>query len=317
MAADLILPLAASGAVFAAYVGRRAARNEARAEAEHPPEGTFVEVDGVHLHAVIMGAGPDVVLIHGASGNMRDMTFALAPALAKRYRVLIFDRPGLGYTAYPAAETPSIARQADLISRAAAKLGASRPIVMGQSYGGAVALAWAIRHPDALAALVPLAAASNPWDTPLDTFYRITSSRLGGALLVPMMTAFTSDRKIETTLEAIFAPQPVPEGYAGHVGTGLTLRRRSLRANGAQRATILDEIIAQQSHYSAITVPTEIVHGTADPIVPDHVHSLPLAGQIPGATLTRLDGVGHMPHQVATDQVVAAIDRAAARAGLR
>ena len=42
-------------------------------------------------------------------------------------------------------------------------------------------------------------------------------------------------------------------------------------------------------------MPVEILHGTADAVVPHAVHALPLARQIPGARLTTLEGMGHMP----------------------
>ena len=48
--------------------------------------GEFVLVDGVRLRFQRMGEGPPVVLIHGASGNLNDMTFRLAPALAEPIR---------------------------------------------------------------------------------------------------------------------------------------------------------------------------------------------------------------------------------------
>ena len=64
-------------------------------------------------------------------------------------------------------------------------------------------------------------------------------------------------------------------------------------------------------------MPTEIVHGTDDDTVNFDLHAAQIAQQIDGAALTRLAGVGHMPHHVAEDDVIAAIDRAAARAGLR
>jgi pimeloyl-ACP methyl ester carboxylesterase len=70
-------------------------------------------------------------------------------------------------------------------------------------------------------------------------------------------------------------------------------------------------------HYPQIDVPVEIVHGQKDPFVLPQIHAAPLAGQIEGANLTVLEGVGHMPHHVAPGSVVAAIDRAARRAGLR
>ena len=276
---------------------------------------------GVKVHAVVMGPDdgsvPDLVLIHGASGNARDMTFTLAPRLADRYRVIVFDRPGLGFTDRLNSTGASIREQADLLSRAAAELGAKKPIVMGQSYGGAVALAWAVYYPETVSALVPVSAPSLPWDTPLDTFYRITSSRLGSAFAVPLITAFVPDSRIDQTLRSIFAPQAVPDGYADYVGVGLTLRRKSLRANADQRANILDEITALEPLYERLTLPIELVHGTADTTVGNAIHSARLVDRIDSANLTTLDGVGHMPQHVAPDAVVDAIDRAATRAGLR
>jgi len=294
-----------------------ALRQETRAEAAFPPEGRILKVGDTRVHAVVMGRGPDLVLIHGASGNTRDMTFSLAPRLAERYRVIVLDRPGLGYTDRINSSGATLTQQAALLSQAARELGAHRPIVMGQSYGGAVALAWASQHPDRVAALVPVAAVSNPWTTPLDPFYRVTSSWWGQTLVVPLLTALVSEARIESAIESVFPPQSPPEGYADHVGALLTLRRNSMRENALQRANLLDEIRAMVAGYGRISVPTEIVHGTADTTVGLAIHSEKLVRQIDGAVLTRLTGIGHMPHHVAEDEVVAAIDRAALRAGLR
>ncbi len=303
-------------AALIAVVQIAAAMREGQALRDFPPEGQLLDVDGTQVHAVVMGSGPDLVLIHGASGNTRDMTFSLAPRLAERYRVIVFDRPGLGYTERLNTTGATLRQQATLLRAAAQQLGAARPIVMGQSYGGAVALAWAAQSPDDVAALIPVAAASNPWDAPLSTFYRITSSRFGQAVIVPLITAFVPKSVVENAVEAVFDPQSAPEGYADHVGAALTLRRVSLRANADQRANILSEIKALVPLYGSITAPTEIVHGTADTTVGLEIHSAKLVDQIDGATLTRLPGIGHMAHHAAEDAVVAAIDRAARRAGL-
>lgn len=317
MAAKFLLSLVVLLAAFAGFTGWRAARNEARAEAAYPPEGRMVEVNGHPVHVVVMGEGPDVVLIHGASGSTRDMTFALAPELAERYRVIVFDRPGLGYTPRIGTKGATITEQADLLQAAAAQLGAARPIVVGQSYGGAVALAWAVNHPDALSALVPLAAASHPWTTPLDPLYRVTSNPIGSALVVPLLTAFVPNAYVARAVAGVFRPQAEPAGYGAYFGPGLTMRRASMRENALQRANLLSEIKALSPRYGEIVVPTEIVHGTADDTVSLTIHSEPLARAIPGAVLTRLEGIGHMPQHVALPQVIAAIDRAATRARLR
>ena len=65
-----------------------------------------------------------------------------------------------------------------------------------------------------------------------------------------------------------------------------------------------------------INVPTEIIHGDEDTTVPAWNHSERLVTRIPGANLTLLPGIGHMPQHVAAKDVAAAIDRAAQRAGL-
>jgi len=82
----------------AAYVDRRASEREVAAEQGWPPEGQILDLGGRQVHAVVMGQGPDVVLIHGASGSTRDFTFGFAETLAHSYRVIILDRPGLGYS---------------------------------------------------------------------------------------------------------------------------------------------------------------------------------------------------------------------------
>lgn len=301
--------------IGAAITHIRAGMRETAAEAAHPPTGQIVMVDGHPVHLRIMGEGPDLVLIHGASGNLRDMTFSLAPLLAKRYRVIVPDRPGLGYT--PSLDSPDIVSQASLLVGAMEQIGVEKPLVMGQSYGGAVALAWAVHHPDRLAGLIPLAAPSHPWDTPLDPFYRVTASWWGSALVVPLLTAWVPESRIESAIAEIFAPQTVPEGYDDFVGAGLTLRRATLRANARQRATILADIQAMHQSYDRITVPVEILHGTADTTVSLRIHSEKLVKAVAGATLERLEGIGHMPQHVAQEPVIAAIDRAARRAGLR
>ncbi|MEM8730664.1 MAG: alpha/beta hydrolase [Pseudomonadota bacterium] len=316
MITALILILLAL-ALVTALAWRRAARKEAVYEAAYPPEGQILNIDGVKVHAVVMGDGPDLVLIHGTGGNTRDMTLSLAPRLAERYRVIVLDRPGNGYTDMIRTRGDTIEDQARLLARAATALGADRPIVLGHSYGGSVALAWAVYVPDQISALVPLAAASNPWTTPLDRIYALNSSWVGSVFLVPLMTAHTPQDRITDAITGIFAPQPAPDGFAEATGVPLTLRRTCLRSTALQRAHLLDEITAMAAHYNTLDLPVEIVHGREDQVVSCAIHSDPLAEQIPGAHYTPLEGIGHMPHHVEQDTVVAAIDRAAERAGLR
>ena len=325
----LALKLAALGVALLAggtvLVERQAAAREAQAEADFPPEGQMITVNGTQVHVLIRGSGPDLVLLHGASGNLRDFSFGLIDQLADRYRVIAFDRPGLGYTgrtdpAYDSAFTSqaeTLAEQATLLQAAAAQLGADKPLVMGQSFGGAVALAWALDHPDHISGLILVSAPSNVWNGGLGPIYAINASVLGGAFMLPLISAFAPATQVRTTLESIFAPNPVPPGYDAHVGAELVIRRGSFRANARQVAALKSELAMLVPRYGTLTLPVEIVHGDSDTVVPLEVHSAKLLNQIPGAVLTVLPGVGHMPHHTDPQAVIAAIDRAAARAGLR
>ncbi|MFD1158566.1 alpha/beta fold hydrolase [Roseovarius aestuarii] len=302
-----------------------AEKRETSARETHPPIGQFIDVDGTRVHAWVKGSGPDLVLIHGAGGNLRDFTFALAGQLTDRYRVIAFDRPGHGWTdrmpgygglGNTRGESPQ--EQAALLQKAADKLGVSNPIVVGHSYGGAVTLAWGLARPDDTAALVTLGGVSNPWPGDLDRLYTVIGSAVGGATVVPLITALTPEARVKSAVTSVFAPQQPPKGYIDYIGTDLSLRRITLRANGQQVSSLRPHIVQMEKRYgTTLTMPIEIVHGTADTTVPIAVHAERLVTQAPRARLTRLDGVGHMPQHAAPGQVLAAIDRAAARAGTR
>ncbi|MCF6443250.1 alpha/beta fold hydrolase [Nereida sp. MMG025] len=315
LALSLAVAVAALGGC--AIVDKRADKREAQGLQTHPPIGQFVEVDGRRVHAYVTGQGPDLVLIHGASGNVRDWTLGFIDAVKDNYRVIAFDRPGLGYTdrlsdefggAFnTAAESPR--QQARMLKAAADQLGVERPIVLGHSYGGAVAMAWGLEFPDHARGIVNVSGATMPWPGSLDTSYRINASSLGGATVVPLITAFAPVSAADDVVSGIFAPQDPPEGYADHLGLFLTIRRSQLRANARQVNSLRPHVVEMSAHYADIQTPVEILHGTADTIVPLTIHSEPLAALLPNARLTRLEGIGHMPQHTSVAQIVEAIGR--------
>src|SRR3569833_3480657 len=116
-----------------------------RIERAHPPAGRFVEVDGGRLHLLELGPADatPVVLLHGATGNLNDMRVALGDRLAARYRVILIDRPGHGWSDRPdGSADASPARQAALLHQALQRNGISRAIMVGHSWSGALATAY-------------------------------------------------------------------------------------------------------------------------------------------------------------------------------
>lgn len=294
-----------------------AARNEARTAKRWPQGGQFVDVNGTRLHLKISGQGPPIVLIHGASGNLNDLTFALAPALEDRFTVIAVDRPGLGYSPAFNPKGETLAEQADVIAAAIRKLGYGKVYLLGQSYGGSVSLRLTLDQPDLVAGLVLVAAPSNIWKKGLGPLYFLTSNPVTGPFMRLLIAAVTPASAVQSSLEGIFAPQTVPEGFGEFVGTGLTLRRSQQRANALQVAALKAEMRLMVPRYGEISVPVEAIHGTADTIVPYKIHTKILANQIKDINVTVLEGVGHMPHQTDTAVVVDAIDRLAAKVGLK
>lgn len=297
---------------------------QSKVEASHPPTGQFVEVDGAKVHIDIQGPedGRAVVLVHGASGSTRDLTFTLAPQLAdKGYRVYTIDRPGMGYTdvidpSYArafSAKGASPIEQGQFLKRALDTLGVADPILVGHSFGGSVTLGWALAHPDYASALVLLAAPSNPWPGELDPLYKLNGSVLGGGLVVPVLSAFAPQGLIDSTIDAIFRPDPAPEGYSEYIGPRLTTRIGTMRSNARQVLGLRPHIVKMTPRYGEIAQPVEILHGLADTIVPFTVHSEKLINQLPNAQLTTLEGAGHMPQHTHMDAVLEVIDRAAER----
>lgn len=319
----LVLGLAVAVIALAVWTGLRASAREEAINTAYPPQGQMLTVDGRQIHAVVSGSGPDLVMLHGAGGNVRDMA-PLAELLADRFRVIRFDRPGMGHTeADPqhrgawsqGAATPQ--EQAALLARAAEQLGAKAPLVLGHSFGGAVAMAWGLDQPSS--GLIIVSGATLPWpdEYAIGTRNKLLSGRIGGAVLAPLATAFVPESTVQDAVKSVFYPDPAPEAYAQDTGSFLSIRRSTLRANARQVAALYAALSEMAPRYPTLSLPVEILHGTADESVGYAIHAAKLQELLPNSTLTDLPGIGHMPHHTAKSAVAAAVARAAARAGLR
>lgn len=277
------------------------------------PDERIVDVGGVPINSVIMGSGPPVVLIHGASGNLRDWTFRAAPRLARDYTVIAFDRPGHGRSGLPETGGETLGVQAQLLRGAMTKLDIPRAIVSGHSYGGSVALALALQAPERVAGLLLISAPSHVWDGGLGLSTSLLANGITGPVLARIAPAVLSESFLRSAADGVFAPQSAPAGYVAHLDLDLVLQPATLRINARQLDALKEELRVMVPRYPALPMPIKILHGTADTTVPIEIHSEPFAREVSNARLLRLEGIGHMPHHVALDAVVAAVDRLAAR----
>ena len=162
-------------------------------------------------------------------------------------------------------------------------MGAEKPVVLGQSLGGAVALAWATEARANISALVIVLGVSHPWSTGLEMFYKLTSYTPLSWLIIPMLSAFATENAINQSLVEVFEPQEIPNGYRENVGVELVLKRKTIRSNARQRRFLKPQIIPMVQNYGSLNLPVEIIHGTEDILVPATLHSVKLANDVANA----------------------------------
>ena len=292
----------------------------ARIEAAHPASGRFIDVEGGRLHVLELSpSGREeqlpVVLVHGASGNLNDLRLALGDRLAVNRRVILVDRPGHGWSDRPGGiADASPARQAALILEALDRMGIERFVLLGHSLGGAVASALALAWPDRVAGLVLLAPVTHPWEGSSISWYNVLLSMpVVGRLFAHTVALPLSFLLLGAGVASVFSPQPAPADYVRRAAIRLLLRPAQFVANAQDLAALKAFVTAQVPRYGEIGVPTVIVTGSADRTVSPRLHARAFATAVPHARLILLAGIGHMPHHVEPDQIVAAVEQMAAQ----
>jgi pimeloyl-ACP methyl ester carboxylesterase len=263
-----------------------------RAERAAPPIGHLITIDGARIHYVEAGSGPPILLIHGLGGQLRNFSYALLERLAPTHRVILVDRPGAGHS--PRMRGYGIAEHAALVARFIAEVGLDRPIVVGHSFGGAVALALALDHPHAvtrLALVAPLTQPDMVVHQPFRTFLAAPSwlrEAACGVVAVPLGAAIGP-----RVHRATFAPEPVAPDFDVACGAVLALRPATLAAGFEEISTAPRQLARMAARYPDLALPVSILFGRADQLLDPEIHGARTVAAIPAARLVMIDG-GHM-----------------------
>lgn len=285
-------------------------------EAAFPADGAFVEVDGVKLHYVEHGSPnddvPTIVVVHGASSNTRDLKLGLADTLSADYRVVMFDRPGFGWSERPGGSVRlDPAKQAALLSKAVEKLGIGRHILVGHSWAGSLVLSYALAHTQGLDGVLALAPATHPWPGGVSWYYSLTAMPYLGELFARTLLLPIAEMRMEDGTRSVFLPQIPPGDYVERAGIPLVLRPSSFRANAIDVAGLYEFVVRQSPKYAGIRVPLTVISGNDDTTVLTSIHTAALEREVPDSRVIMLDGVGHMPHYARPDLIKSEIDRLA------
>ena len=282
-----------------------------RVEQAYPANGTLVPVDGRDVHVLKQGAaGPVVLMIHGASANAREFTWTLAPRLDTDMRILMADRPGHGHSErFDGAEQLGLqARQmAGVLDALAA---GEKAVIVGHSFGGAVALRLALDRPDLVSGLVLLAPVTHDWGAGGTTWYNNLAAPplLGTAFsqLLPLV----GPTQVRGGIGSVFRQAPAPEGYFENSAIGLLFRPANFRANARDVKFLQDELAAQSARYPELKVPITVFSGSQDTVLSPKLHVGELKKQV-SVELVALPHEGHMPHHGEGEAVAEAIRRLA------
>lgn len=276
----------------------------------HPPAGQFITVDGVRLHYVVAGEGPPVLLVHGASSNLQEFTSSLLPELARRHRVIAFDRPGFGHSQRPSGPGWLDPRQqAELLLKAGEQLGLRQPLLVGHSWGGAVVMAALVHLPERIRGGVLLGGVAGHWAGPLSWTYSVGDLPVLGRLFAWLLVYPLGQFLVEQGSQEVLAPDPLPSGHVERTAVKLALRPSQFLVN-VQDTLRLNEFMQLLSRdYDRIRQPLLIIHGERDVLVPFWNHGRRVLPVVPHSELVLLPATGHAPHHTRTDEVAAAIDR--------
>ena len=280
-----------------------------------PPRGRFIDIDGARIHYLDEGTGPTLLLIHGLAGQMHNFTHSLLGKLQQDFRVVIPDRPGSGYSTRPSEAMATISAQARTISRFCQALGLERPLVVGHSLGGAIALALALNHPEQVAGLALLAPVTHQPDRVPPPFDGIAiGSPLLRRLIAWTLATPLSIANRELALTTLFGPQPVAPDFAVKGGELLNLRPCSFIGASGDLMAAHNELDDMPARYKNLTLPIGILYGTDDRVLDPTVHGKGLAAKATGADLELIEGGGHMILIASADHAAAFIARMARRA---
>jgi len=283
-------------------------------EHRHPPVGEFATVNGTKLHFVYDRAGPDadlppVVFLHGASGNLVDQMLPFRDKLSGRADLLFVDRPGHGWSERGPETNAWPDGQADTVAALMDELGIDEAIVVGHSFGGAIAVSFALNHPDRAAGMLLLAPVSHPWPGGVDWYYELTPKPVIGHLFSETLVLPFGLMRLKPGTDAVFSPNEPPEDYVRRTGVALVLRPFHFRANAADVDNLYDYVTRTAPRYTEIATPSVVITGDSDTIVLPRVHSLGLQRDLQDVELLWVKNLGHKPDYVATDLAVAALEK--------
>ena len=263
-----------------------------------PEIGQTITAAGIATNVHISGDGVPVLLLHGSGpGVTAWANWRLTiPPLAEHFTVIAPDIVGFGFTERPEGVTYDLDTWTEHALGVLDSLGIERAHVVGNSFGGSLALSLAIRNPERVDRLVLMGSVGVPFEiTPgLDAVWGYQPSV---EAMLDLLHLFAYDASLTGTDLARLR-------YEASIRPGVQEAFAAMFPAPRQRA--LDAMTHDMDSIKAIHAPTLIVHGRDDRVIPVE-NSLALLHAIDNAQLHVFGRCGHWTQIEHADEFVALV----------
>ena len=257
----------------------------------------YTDVDGHRIHYTSIGRGDPILLIHGFPTSSH-LWRGVMPVLASSHRVIAIDLPGFGLSDKPLDIRYSFGFFERVLEGFVEQLDIERTTLVVHDLGGPVGLYWAVRNPARIAKLVILNTLVYPqtsWAVkafvvalrlPLVRDYIVSPKGIVGAMKLGVVHKDRLDREVLTPYTAPFEDRAARKALI-KAGSGLSLRG----------------LIEIARKLPAIGVPSRVIYGEKDRILPDIAKTAARLESDLGAEVTALPSCGHFLQEDEPDRV--------------
>jgi len=245
-------------------------------------------------------------MIHGNAGSVDDFDFKTLGELCRDHRVIAVDRPGHGKSDRPDDKNATLHYQTRLVHDVLSQLGVTSPVLVGHSWGGSLALAYAVDYPNELSAIVLLAPAAYP-DKGGDQFMRaLLKTPVIGDVSLTIGRVLFGKRILKKELNKAFYPDSVPEAYLRYASS-TWLHHKQVRATLEDEWSLNKDLEKTSKSYPNIRLPVVIVTGDHDKVVSAKDNAYRLKTSIAQSQLIELKNTGHQVPQTHPESIYKAV----------